>query len=309
MRMDMFMPVGLRPIRLLAAAAAALVACSASTAQQLEPAATPRKTMVNFSLIADGPATPGGVFTLGLTYDITKAWHTYWEGLNDTGMPASWTLELPEGWKAGTPAWPAPVRYGMDNGVVDHVYFDQATILIPISVPAEAPFATARIKVASKWLVCEEACIPERGSAELAVAVIDRPARVPEPPAIARALARTIESGWGSIAALQPVAALEGSDLIVRVPGATLLAFFPASDSSPAVDLVADGEAKGDVLRVPMHQRAGEVLTVRGVVEVTRRDGKGATQTSWHTIDVTPKPAPGLEKTTDSSGKGESESE
>lgn len=264
------------------------MALIAPGSQGSQPQAEERKNKVEFSLVVDGPATPGGTFTLGLSYRIAKDWHTYWDGLNDTGMPASWKLTLPEGWKAGEPRWPAPTRYGMDNGVVDHVYFNEATILIPIAVPATAAFQTFDIAASSKWLVCQEACIPERGEATTAVSVIDRPAPREAPAAITAARARSIQSGWGDLASLKPETSLEGSILAIRVPGTTKLAFLPAADSSPPEDLIEEGEAVGDSLRIRMHQRQGEALTVRGVVEVTRSTSTGQSTTSWHALDFTP---------------------
>ncbi|HLP85663.1 MAG TPA: protein-disulfide reductase DsbD domain-containing protein [Phycisphaerales bacterium] len=246
-----------------------------------------RKTMVKFSLVTDKPATPGGTFTLGLRYVIADGWHTYWDGLNDTGMPASWQLELPPGWTAGEAQWPAPHRYGMENGVVDHVYLNEATILIPISVPSSAEFGDASIKVNSKWLVCQEACIPERGESEVNVQVIDRPANQPVPAAIQKTRDRAIVTGWGELDKLKPESSLKDAQLSVKVPGATKLAFFPAKDSSPAEDLIAEGEVSSDTLTVQMHQRKGEQLAVRGVIEVARKSETG-TKTSWHYIDFTP---------------------
>lgn len=273
--------------RHLLAATVGLAAAAPSVVAEPE-AASERKNKVVFSLQLDGAATPGGTITLGLNYLIAKGWHTYWDGLNDTGMPASWTLTLPEGWEAGEPQWPAPTRYGMDNGVVDHVYFDEATILIPIRIPANTEFKNFEITASSKWLVCQEACIPERGDAKTTVAVIHHPAPKQAPAGIAASRARTIQTGWGELAAAKPETSLVDATLTVRVPGATTIAFFPGADSSPAEDLIEEGETKGDTLRVRMHQRKGEPLTVRGVIEVTRTTAAGSTTTSWHALDFTP---------------------
>jgi thiol:disulfide interchange protein DsbD len=273
--------------RHLLAATVGLAAAAPSVLAQPETT-DERKNKVAFSLQLDGPATPGGTITLGLNYLIAKDWHTYWDGLNDTGMPASWKLTLPEGWEAGEPQWPAPKRYGMDNGVVDHVYFDEVTILIPVRIPATTEFKDFEIAASSKWLVCQEACIPERGESKTTVAVIDRPTPKQAPSGILASRARTIQTGWAELAAAKPETSLVDATLTVRVPGATKLAFFPGADSSPAEDLIEEGEATGDTLRVRMHQRKGEPLTVRGVIEVTRASASGSASTSWHALDFTP---------------------
>jgi hypothetical protein len=293
---------------LLAALIAGSLPSASVRAQPGSPAATTeRKTMVNFSLVADGLPIPSGTFTLGLRYKIAKGWHTYWDGLNDTGMPASWQLELPDGWTAGEAQWPAPVRYGIENGVVDHVYMDEATILIPITVPTSTQPGEANIRVSSKWLVCEEACIPEKGDATLTVKVVAELQASVVPEAIAKSRGRAITRGWGELSqqapTLAPTTKLEEAVLHVHVPGATKLAFFPGRGSSPAEDLIADGETEGNTLRIPMHQRTGEPLTVRGVIEVTRMSKNKTLQTSWHSFDFTPETPVVSESKTESTSK------
>jgi hypothetical protein len=278
--------------RVLTRLAAAMVPAVATQTHASTP--QPRDDKVTFSLVSGSSPTPGGEMLLGLRYEIAAGWHTYWDGFNDTGLPASWTLSLPEGWKAGEAMWPAPKRYGMDNGIVDHVYFDEAVIVVPISVPADAKVGSSHtIAASSKWLVCEEACIPEKGDAALDVTVVEpstqpesKPVQYPGP--IKGAIARTIQQGWGALASYKqpPSATFADGALTIHVPGAQSLAFFPSSTCSPPEDLVEEGTSKSDRLRVRLKPQIGDALVVRGVVEVTQAAKEGTSQTSWHLIAV-----------------------
>jgi hypothetical protein len=80
-------------------------------------------------LIADQTAiTPGGVFLLGVTFDIEEGWHLYWDGKNDSGFPISVDLSLPEGFTREAIRWPAPVRKVSPGDIIAEIETDKATM-------------------------------------------------------------------------------------------------------------------------------------------------------------------------------------
>src|SRR5688572_24226696 len=40
---------------------------------------------------------PGQTNYIGLAFDIDPGWHLYWHGASDSGMPITFTLDLPAG--------------------------------------------------------------------------------------------------------------------------------------------------------------------------------------------------------------------
>ena len=54
----------------------------------------------------------GGEETLlvGLEFNLSPGWHTYWENPGDSGEGASIKWNLPSGFKASTILWPGPKR-------------------------------------------------------------------------------------------------------------------------------------------------------------------------------------------------------
>jgi DsbC/DsbD-like thiol-disulfide interchange protein len=243
------------------------------------------------SLVAQpAAAPPGGEFLLGLTWKMDAGWHTYWNGLNDSGMPATWDLTLPEGWTAGDAMWPAPARHVLPGDIVDHLYEDIVTIVVPVRVAQTAKAGErAEIKAEARWMVCSEACVLESGDARVIVTVggegvkpEDRLARARKMPGASRMPEPLLADAGIGVAITNNTLVFDGRKDV------TALAYFPAEDATPPADMVDGCEAKGATLRVALRPSEGKKALGKGVLQVDR----GAKR-SWYVIDTTDKsPAP-----------------
>ncbi len=154
---------------LFAALLAALLAWAPALARESVPVVSPRATASLVSEVAS--AAPGQPFRLALHLRLAPGWHTYWTNPGDAGAAPELTLELPEGWSAGSLTFPAPrrIRFGP---LVNFGFEGEAVLLLAVTPPADLrPGETARIAGEATWLVCERICIPEEGRFELALPV------------------------------------------------------------------------------------------------------------------------------------------
>lgn len=218
------------------------------------------------SLISEHDAfVPGRTAMLGLRFEMDAQWHVYWDGLNDTGFAPVWELKLPEGWTAGEAQWPAPRRYILPGDILDHIYEDVVTIILPVEVP-EGASGEASVGIESQWLVCKEACIPGEGNATLTLPI--------------RASAGPTEQA-GDFDATRERLALATTDrtltlyagpdrFTVAAPDAAALAFFPARDGAEPVNAIRDGAAEGAELTITLEPGQGPV---RGILEISEHDG------------------------------------
>ncbi|HYF14990.1 MAG TPA: protein-disulfide reductase DsbD domain-containing protein [Phycisphaerales bacterium] len=244
-----------------------------------------------FGLIAEpAGAPPGGEFLLGLTWKLEPGWHTYWQGLNDSGMPAAWELTLPDGWTADEAMWPAPTRHVLPGDIVDHIYEDVVTVVVPIRVAQRAKAGDrVEIKAGARWMVCSEACVLESGDARVTVTVggegvkpEDRPARARKIPGASRIPEPLLADAGIGVSITNDTLVFEGRK------GVTALAYFPAEDATPPADMVDGCEARGATLRVALRASEGKKPLGKGVLRVDR----GA-ERAWYVIDTTDKsPAP-----------------
>jgi DsbC/DsbD-like thiol-disulfide interchange protein len=221
-------------------------------------------TKVQFTLLTDAPvATPGQSITLGLRFTIAPHWHIYWNGSNDTGTPPTWKVEAPTNWSIDDTAkqgrfWPVPVRYISPADTIDHVYFDDVVLLQSITIPTDASPGTYPITINAKWLVCEDACLPEKGSATIKIMVIaagEKPTLAlaaasklsVDRPLIEQSRARTPKPLPPQTSSDIPVAHRAGEKGVIfaaMVNGPGVLRFMPASTSLPLLDVLAKGEVQ-----------------------------------------------------------------
>lgn len=222
---------------------------------------------VRFSLVVpEHPVTAGESITVALRFDIDEGWHMYWNGRNDSGLAPTVNWTLPEGWAVKQTRWPAPVRYTSDI-LLDHVYHDRVVLLATVSVPADmANPGGHRIKADTRWMVCQEACVIERGSAEASIAVSsphERPRRdkpLPEHPLIhaaEKAMPRPVSEagvlGHEITPIKEPPGATEGPRALgFRVTGAVKLEFYPDRDCAELADLLGEGSVASDTISLTL---------------------------------------------------------
>jgi thiol:disulfide interchange protein DsbD len=228
-------------------------------------------------LISESTALiPGQTATLGVAVDLEPGWHTYWDGLNDTGFPLSLEPVLPEGYTLGTLQWPAPERHVSTGEILDHIYHDQVTLLLPVAIPADAaPNSSVTLSANVSWLTCREACIPGQDSLSITLSVL--PEDVAPPPAGGAATRARFERARARIPGPLPGSPTspvryawqqDGTTLVIEAPGAYRMAFFPYRDSAPLASLIRDGEVEGGVLSLGLDGDPGDAPAVTGVLEV-----------------------------------------
>lgn len=202
------------------------------------------------SLVAETQGyRPGSTLWLGLALDIDPDWHTYWPGDNDTGAPSKLNIDAPPGWTVGPLQWPAPKRHIGDGDLLDYVYEGQTLILIPITIPDNAP-ATAAVTISASatWLVCKDACIPGKAELSLELPPTTETTSPLSPAAPRFAAARDRLPKAASEAGSSLSHAWAGRRLDLRFDGARELTFYPADKSLHLQNAVATGSAKSDRL-------------------------------------------------------------
>ncbi|HWS74234.1 MAG TPA: thioredoxin family protein [Quisquiliibacterium sp.] len=144
---------------------AAWLAASGAAAQPV------RVDAVEVELVAQhDAAVAGGTLMLGLRIRHDPHWHPYWRNPGDSGLPTRLDLELPEGWKAGEIAWPAPTRIFV-GPLANYGYEGEILLPIPVSVPAGVAAGTVRIGGRAQWLMCRDVCIPGEAALTLSLPV------------------------------------------------------------------------------------------------------------------------------------------
>lgn len=222
----------------------------------------------------------GGTVMLGIHMTIEPGWHTYWNGRSDSGTPLTADFELPAGWALGAPdewQWPTPARHVGEGDILDHIYEEAVTILVPLKAPEGAKVGeTVRIKGKAEWLVCKEACVFEDGTLEASVAVVgekDEPKPTADAALIAAARARVPVTGKG-----ENVKAVWAGDVVTitvekdakDVGGAPRVEFYPAADCIGLVEPVYRTSASGASLRLKVDLSDTERRDLRGVLAVLR---------------------------------------
>jgi DsbC/DsbD-like thiol-disulfide interchange protein len=219
--------------------------------------------LVRLRIDAEAALEAGRETWLAVSFEVEPGWHIYWKNPGDAGMATSLTLEVPPGWVAGEPRWPAPTRHERE-GIVSYIFEERLTLLVPLRAPADAARG-ARVRLVAKgeWLVCDATgCLPGRGEAALELVVAppggETPARSPIFDETRRRLPgpapADLRVTWS------------GTTLALALPGGAL-AFFPAAPD----DVVPEQRARGDVVELVYPASiAGRAVT--GVLLVRRGD-------------------------------------
>lgn len=204
---------------------------------------------VALSLVGETTSlTPGTTAYLAARFEIEPGWHTYWEGLNDTGMPPKLGVSVPPGFEAGAWELPAPHRHVSPGDLLDHVYEGTVLFLVPVSVPADAR-GEATFTLTASWLVCAQACVPEQGTASLTLPVAQAggaPAKSKDAGAFeqSRALMPASPPNQTVLIDVHPTE----PEVRVRVENATRLEFYPAGSCATLENALRDGSRKGSSL-------------------------------------------------------------
>lgn len=231
---------------------------------------------------------PGTTAHIAVTWRIDPEWHLYWNGRNDSGFAPEWKLDAPPGFRVGKTQWPVPKRKAAEGDILDHIYDDAVTLIIPVDVPASAkPGSKVVFGMDVEWLVCKEACIPGSASLALEVAVTEA-GKMPEAsadgPLFSQARARH-PRGWPKTTPPSPAFAgcsnelptfvWAGEVLTVRHPAASKMSFYPAQECAPTPFIAKEGEKVGKEMAIRFERSADANVPkkVVGVLEIQCESG------------------------------------
>ena len=140
-------------------------------------------------LVAHAPdgVRAGQPLWLGLQITHQSGWHTYWKNPGDSGLPTQLTWTLPDAFKAGEIAWPAPRKLPLGN-LANYGYEDTVLLPVPVTVPASFAADQLTVRLKASWLICKKECIPQEGEFVLSV-----PARASYAPQ-----GRAFEAAWAA---------------------------------------------------------------------------------------------------------------
>ncbi len=223
------------------------------------------------TLVAERDAfTPGDTLILGVSFTIEKDWHLYGNTANDTGFPIHVTPKLPPGYVALDLLWPAPSRHLSPGDILDHVYEERVTLLLPVVVPADARIGDrVDLKAHIDWLVCRDLCLPE--SADVSVRLPVRANGAPNK-AVAALFAET-RARLPVRDSTEARATREGKIVVLEAPGAQALVFYPGPGSARLANPIRDAAGTGARLTLTLAEADTGGAPVEGVLEITRPGG------------------------------------
>lgn len=210
---------------------------------------------------------PGETVWVAVDVEIEEGWHTYWPGLNDTGFPLDAVVECSPNAAAGELVWPAPHRYSPSEGILDHVFEKRMTVLLPVTVAADARLGdSVTVSLDMRWLVCKTACVMESAERSVTIPIAEAAGRV------SRETSELFEAARARVAKpitdKDPVRVSFASPwLEVVCGGAARVAFYPENDSREPRELLRDGAVEGGRLRLEFRESD---KPIRGVLEVWR---------------------------------------
>jgi thiol:disulfide interchange protein DsbD len=235
-------------------------------------------------LCTDDALVPGSTTTLGLQLKMDEGWHVYSHAANDSGYPPQLAFDLPAGLSLGETAWPAPQRHVSPGDILDHVYYDEVTLLLPLEVSPDLPPGEVALSLDVEWLVCETFCLIGTDELSLTLPVLapgGRPGEGGGAAAIAASRARLPLAAPPGL-----TATLDAERATLSLPGAKALAFFPALDCVPLADVLGEAEAEGERLSLTRADRGPGGDRLVGVLAVTPADGA----TRYHAVEHPPRP-------------------
>jgi suppressor for copper-sensitivity B len=108
-------------------------------------------------LVSAATASSGGSVPLGIQFQLSPGWKTYWRSPGDAGFPVSVDWAGSTNLASAVLSWPVPHRFtlfGLDTfGYEDEVVF-------PVSARPADPARPLGLRAKVDYLVCEKICIP-----------------------------------------------------------------------------------------------------------------------------------------------------
>jgi DsbC/DsbD-like thiol-disulfide interchange protein len=238
-------------------------------------------------LISDTQALiPGATQQIGVLFTPDPGWHLYGPSRNDSGLPILLRPSAPDGFTFHPALWPTPHRLVSEGGILDHVYPDEVTIILPLDVPAsERPGETVTLSCHVEWLVCGTGCIPGQGELQINLPVAERGGKMrpSSDDAHIRAALSRIPAAQEKLAS-DATLSWNAEAWNVIVPGAISLVFYPDTSCAPLRDPIRDAMSTSDRLSLGLAPNASPGVHMAGILEVATPGG-----TRFYQID-SPRP-------------------
>jgi len=129
-------------------------------------------TKVSLVLSAE-TARPGETVMAGIRLQMQPKWHSYWVNGGDSGYPTKVDWMLPPGVTAGETQWPVPEKL-LTPPLITYVYADEAILVVPLKINADAPAGSMDIKAKVTWQECsDQVCVLGHATVEAKLLVGD----------------------------------------------------------------------------------------------------------------------------------------
>jgi DsbC/DsbD-like thiol-disulfide interchange protein len=235
------------------------------------------ETPVRVRLVAEETSVvPGGALHLGVVVDLAEGWHVYWRGRSDSGAPLEIRVDGPDGCEAGETLWPAPERLVSPGGILDHVYREDALVIVPFRVREDFSFGDlAEFRCTARWVACREACVAGTDTAAL-VLPVSRAGEQASLSSEAGLFRRTRPSIPVPLPDTLPGvrARWEDDRFVVRAGEDDRVVFFPAADCGELADPIADAVSDRGLLALRFRRTESGVGPASGVIEI-RNNARG----------------------------------
>jgi thiol:disulfide interchange protein DsbD len=206
---------------------------------------------------------------LGLHVRMGPGWHTYWKGRSDSGAPLDVRFEAPPGYETREALWPAPERLVSAGGILDHIYHDEVTVILPVAVPVGvAAGDSATFWCVVQWVACRDVCLAGADTVTATFPLMragSHPVYSPEADLFRRARLRLsspdaeppqVEARW------------DGDRLILESRESTGMVFYPASDCAELLDPINDAISGSGRLTLRLRPSGGKLGPVKGILEM-----------------------------------------
>ncbi len=249
---------------------------------QTEPVEQPEHQYVDVKVAMTHDAiSPGQTVLVGLTLFIEKNWHTYWPGASDSGFGVTLETTAPDVLLIGEPIWPTPQRYLSPGDILDHVYEDHFTVLIPITLADDAVEGTPiPITTDISYLVCKEVCLPGSVSIEYGLYAVDPGSEATlRTPQHHDRLNMIYDQRPRPLQSTRQDSAITISEASaqIHIPGATALMFYPSATCVELPSLITEGRVGGDTITLSFDPAEGGLL--EGRIEVLDHHNKSQSYT------------------------------
>lgn len=233
-----------RTLMVIASMACALISTNSAAQPDFS------KQYISSTLTASADPAPNTIFILAVNLTLEDHWHTYWPGINDTGYGLSFDITPIEGLTFGKPYFPTPKRYLAAGDILDHVYEDQLSVLIPVTVSKDLkPGIKPAINITTNALVCDEVCIPQTTTASVEILITDYPV-IQDLDMVAAYENRAPKLTDPDIKWSTPATGSADYAATLTIKDATHYQFFPADSCTQPADLIKQGDTKSSHLTI-----------------------------------------------------------